>query len=333
MRFFKVFSLIFLFFTVVFFIFLRVYMETPVFIPDGVKVVEIKRGESLSRVLEELEGEGIIENPWLLKIYMVVKGLGGKVKAGEYRFFSGVTPDDVVEKIVYGRVVLHRVTVREGYNILDIGKELVKSGVLMDSSAFVKLCYSDRLVGLIGIEGPKNLEGYLFPDTYFFEKGTPEEAIAKVMLARFREKVLTRKFFEGCKGVGLTPHQVVTLASLVEKETYIKKEKPIIAAVFLNRLRKGMKLQCDPTVRYATHNWYAPILKSDLEFPSPYNTYYVKGLPPGPICSPGLDSIMAVIHPAHVDYLYFFAGKDGRHHFSRTFREHIAKKMEIGVLR
>ncbi len=331
LRFLRIFSIAFVISLISFSLFLYSYMNSPVFFERGEKAVVIERGETLSQVLKKLGDLGIVKRPWLLESYMVVTGLGRSIKAGEYRFYSGVTPIEVVDKLVYGKIVLHRVTVREGDTVLDIGRELVKSGILRDSSEFVKLCYSDRLVYLVGIEGPKNLEGYLFPDTYLFERGTPEDAIVRVMITRFREKVLTKGFFRGCKAIGLTPHQVITLASMVEKETYLKGEKPIIAAVFLNRLRKGMKLQCDPTVRYATGNWRRKILKNELRFPSPYNTYYVKGLPPGPICSPGLDSIWAVIHPAKVDYLYFVAGRDGRHHFSYTLEEHVRNKRIFGL--
>ncbi len=325
MKILRIASLVFLISLMLFGFYLHTYMKTPVFFEEGARIVEIEKGMSLEDVLRKLEEKGVIDKPWLLKIYMEIMGLGKSVKAGEYSFYSGITPKEIVEKIVYGRVVLHKVTVREGDTILDIAERLVESGILGSKKSFIKICYSEKLVGLLGIEGPKNLEGYLFPETYFFEKGTPEEAIVRVMVERFKEMVFNKEFFEGCKRIGLTPHQVITLASMVEKETYIDEEKPIIAAVYLNRLRKGMRLQCDPTVRYATGNWDKRITVEELRFKNPYNTYVFKGLPPGPICSPGLSSIKAVLHPAKVDYLYFVAGRGGRHYFSRTFDEHRRK--------
>jgi UPF0755 protein len=190
---------------------------------------------------------------------------------------------------------------------------------LADKKRFLELTEDKELLRQYGISGP-SLEGYLFPDTYHFSRGTPTLAILDTMVKRFKQAVTP--LMEQSQGTGMKFDDVVTLASIVEKETGRPEERPLIASVFLNRLRLGMRLDSDPTVIYGMENFDGDLKKKDLMEKTPYNTYVIQGLTPGPIANPGLESIKAVIDPARTDYLYFVSKNDGSHQFSKTLAEH-----------
>jgi UPF0755 protein len=207
----------------------------------------------------------------------------------------------------------------EGTNVAQVG-EIVERAGLSSKEAFIEAACDPHLAEALGIEG-RSLEGYLFPETYHFHKGvTPEQMIRK-MVSQFHV-VFNSRWIARAKEQGFSVHEVVTLASIVEKETAKSDERPLIASVFLNRLKKRMRLESDPTVIYGIENFDGNITRKDLQSNTPYNTYRIKGLPPGPISNPGKASMEAVLYPTNEPYLYFVSKNDGSHHFSSTFSEH-----------
>ncbi len=282
----------------------------------------IKKGESGKRISEELYEKGIILNQKLF--YFLVKILGGerKLKSGYYEFKKPLSMLEVKKLLERGPNFFVKITVIEGENFFDIEKK-IKNCKYLKANDFSK--FYTRVDLLDGItNSAKNLEGYLFPDTYFFPPGYTSLKIIKDMILNFKRKVLP--LLKKCKK-GKDIHKILTIASLIEKETSIDRERKIISSVFYNRLKKNMRLQCDPTVIYARIlkglKFDGKIYKSDLKRKSPYNTYYIKGLPPGPICNPGLKSIEAACNPAETKYLYFVANGNGGHFFSKDLRNHL----------
>jgi UPF0755 protein len=269
-------------------------------------------------VAGELEKGGLITNKTLFVLWARVKGYGKGVRAGEYSLSPAMAPIQLLEILRKGLVILHAVTIPEGFTRHQIA-DLLEAKGLADRKHFLELTQDEALLRQYGISGP-SLEGYLFPDTYHFSRGTPTLAIIDTMVRRFRQEVTP--LMEQARGTGMKFEDVVILASIVEKETGRPEERPLIASVFLNRLRLGMRLESDPTVIYGMENFKGNLKKGDLMERTPYNTYVIHGLPPGPIANPGLDSIKAVIDPARSDYLYFVSKNDGSHHFSKTLAEH-----------
>jgi len=278
-------------------------------------------------VVARLAEAGIVRHPLELKIYMRLTGRGGNFKAGDYKFPSPISPLQALEKIRRGEVFLERVTIPEGFNRFDIAETLATKTGKATAEEFLKLMEDQTPIERIA-PGARNLEGYLFPDTYNYNSRTTPEDLIRGMVNRF-EEVFAPDWSVRASELGLTVHQVVTLASLVEKEAKAPEDRAHIASVFFNRLKRGMPLASDPTFIYAA------ILAGDYDGnpnqiryrsrPSPYNTYLVAGMPPGPIASPGRASIEAVLHPDNTDDLYFVVnGTGGRHKFSRTAAEHEA---------
>lgn len=285
-------------------------------------------GNEIGRVLEE---RGIIRSRWLFSLLLRLTNADNKLQAGEYLFVPEMNMFGVIERLLSGRSVTYSVTIPEGYEIEQIAS-LLADKELIDEQRFIFLAHNADLVGenLLPFDLPINsLEGYVFPDTYQFVRDQSEEAIIHQMVSRFVEYVLP-KIDLGLLDSKYSLHEVITLASIVEKEVIMDWERPIVAAVYLNRLDANMRLQADPTVRYVMSENRSRVLYSDLEIDSPYNTYRYDGLPPGPIASPGIESIMAVLESADVDYLFFVSKRDGTHHFSRTFNEHVAARRELG---
>jgi UPF0755 protein len=245
---------------------------------------------------------------------------GDSVKAGVYEFSTALSAADVIEKLVRGEVVLNTVTIREGLDRFAIAKLFVEVG-LGTEPEWRKLSDDPELVRDIAPEAT-SLEGYLFPDTYKFDPGTPPRTIVQAMVQNFRKNFTGEMAFIT---TGLTLHQTVTLASIVETEARLPQERPLVASVYLNRIRRRMLLGADPTVIYAlklANRWDGNIRKPDLQLDSPYNTYRYPGLPPGPVANPGLASLRAAAAPASTTYLYFVARQDGSHAFSTNINEH-----------
>jgi UPF0755 protein len=266
-----------------------------------------------------LESKGVIRNSSEFYLLGFLKHSLYRLQAGEYAFSTLDRPEQVLEKIVDGKVVIYVITLPEGSTLQDIAGIVAKQG-LAHFSQIIGAAKNARLAGSLKIKS-NALEGYLFPDTYRFKKPVPGTAIVARMVARFWQELPPGWQNQG-KQLGMSLNQIVTMASIVEKEAKVDSERPIIAGVFYNRLKIGMPLQSDPTAVYDLPGFSGPITPADLKRQSPYNTYRIKGLPPGPICSPGKKSIIAALNPAKVPYLYFVSNNDGTHHFSVTGEDH-----------
>ena len=286
------------------------------------KVIFIKKGTPLRKVSEVLEGEGIITNRHFFVFLAMILGKKTKIKAGEYEFHTPVLPLEVLSALAKGQVKRHLVTIPEGFTLSQIG-QLLEQLNLVEKKEFFQKTSSPAFINALGLSqlaGP-TLEGYLFPDTYhLLREMDPEEAI-QMMVHQFR-KVFGPEFARWASELGISEREVVILASIIEKETSLPEEKPLISAVFHNRLRKRIPLQSDPTVIYGIKNFNGNLTKEDLVRPSAYNTYLLAGLPPTPICNPGRDSLLAAVHPAPVSYLYFVSKNDGSHYFSSDIEQH-----------
>ena len=286
--------------------------------PHAETFVEIAPGTGSAEIAAELQSHGIIWNKYAFDVLKLVAG--GTLKAGEYRFDHPVRMHEVYTRLVRGDVYTVSLTIPEGSNIFDIAARVEAAGITSKES-FVAA--AKKNIVLIADLDPRadSLEGYLFPDTYHFERRATPEDMQAAMVRRFRKMSAS---------IGLTQnyHEIVTMASLVEKETPIASERPLVASVFENRLAKGMPLMTDPSVIYAAlldGRYRGTIYQSDLAAESSYNTYKHAGLPPGPVCNPGMASLKAAMSPAKTDYLYFVAaGADpsGHSRFAATLEEH-----------
>ena len=279
---------------------------------------EIKPGMTLNKVAKKLSREGLIRSSSAFQAIALLQEKQKLIMIGEYNVSPSMLPTEILQRITSGKTILHPVTIPEGYRIIEIGDILVKNG-LADKGKFLEQTKNTRLLKEIAAD---SLEGYLFPETYHFGKFTDEKTIVKKMVDTFKERTLKQEFLNRAKEIGFSFHEIITLASLIEKETGKDSERKQISSVFHNRLKKNMLLQTDPTVIYAIENFDGNIKKRDLKIDSPYNTYRYKGLPPGPISSPGLKSIIAALYPANTSNLYFVSRQDGSHQFSSTLNQH-----------
>lgn len=290
--------------------------------PEPQKFVLIPRGTSSYQVARLLHQEGVVRHwSWIL-IYLKTVKRSAPLQAGEYCFDSPLSVVQVADKLIRGLVYYHELTIPEGYSLFDIAELLEQKGFASADEFWAAASRTDRIAEFA--VAPKNLEGFLFPDTYRLARGTTADEIMSMMIERFRQ-VYSELVEAEVRNSTLRFDQVLTLASLIEKETGIDGERELISAVFHNRLKKRMPLQCDPTVIYAARlngHYRGKIFQSDLDFNSPYNTYRHPGLPPGPIANPGKRSIEAALRPAPVDYLYFVANNQGGHVFSKTLEAH-----------
>jgi UPF0755 protein len=285
------------------------------------KILSVAPGESFSTISDRLAEEGLILLPVKFRRYAMLRGFDKRVKAGEYELSAAMSPRRILNALVQGRVRLRRLTIPEGFDLVQIAAEVEAAG-LGAAGDFLAAARDPALVKKMGLEG-ETFEGYLFPDTYFFPKSESPEQMIAAMVERFRS-VMTEDWRRRAEQIGFSVHQVVTLASIIEKETGAAAERPVIASVFHNRLKKNMRLETDPTVIYGLKDFDGNLTRKHLRTPTPYNTYKTRGLPPGPIASPGRASLKAALYPAETDYLYFVSKKDGTHHFSATFGEHRA---------
>lgn len=291
------------------------------------KTITIPSGASTQKISEILAGSGMIRNQLAFRIFSRYEGLAAKMQAGDYSLNTGMSVPEIISRISGGEVDTLTFTIPEGYSLKQIAETLVSKG-LVDRNRFTDLLARgnfnyDFLQGLPA--GEKRLEGYLFPDTYRINKGASEEDIISMMLARFAREI-TPEFKQKAAALGMTPHQAVTMASIVEREAAKDVERPKVAAVFLNRMKKGWKLESCATIQYALGTNKTRLLYKDLQIESPYNTYKYKGLPPGPIAAPGRASLQAVVNPDKDEYMFFVVSEDGQHVFSRTLAEHNRSK-------
>ena len=310
-------------FLFLFFIFALYWLLfTPPSQTASTKVIFIKKGSHLKKVSEVLEQEGIIKHRQIFVFLTTILGKKTKVKAGEYEFHTPMLPLEVLDALVKGQVKRHLVTIPEGYTLSQVAR-LLEGLNLVEKKGLIQKASSPAFINALGLSqlaGP-TLEGFLFPDTYhLFREMDPEEVI-QTMVYQFK-KVFGPDLVHRASELGFSEREAVILASIIEKETPLPEEKPLISAVFHNRLKKKIPLQSDPTVIYGIKNFNGNLTKEDLMRPTPYNTYLMVGLPPTPICNPGKESLLAAVHPAPVPYLYFVSKNDGSHFFSSDIEEH-----------
>jgi UPF0755 protein len=283
--------------------------------------VEVLDGANFAQITHALAVKNIIRWPIAFRIYGRIVEADSHIRAGTYEFSAGVLPAQVMEKLLKGVVVLAEFSHPPGFNMYQV------EGILRDKFPHISLeAWGNSLTekSLINVVAPgaNSLEGYLFPDVYRIRTKATATEIIRMMIANFKKNLTPEMIAEG-KALGLSPHQIVTLASIVEKETGTPSERPLIAAVFFNRLRIGMRLQTDPTVIYGIWDQFdGNLRRSDLETPTPYNTYTNAGLPPGPIANPGREALWAAVRPTKTPFLYFVAKGDGTHYFSSSLSEH-----------
>lgn len=299
---------------------LRMYADAPAQADNSREIlVDVRPGQTLKTTADLLYQKNIIKNSWKLIAIARLKGCDKRLKAGEYLLSAAMTPRQILTIMVNGEVQLHKLTVPEGYTVNQIA-ELVSQAGFGSRNEFNKLAADAALARKLGVPA-QTLEGYLFPDTYFFSKDVTLEKIIATMVQRFWS-IFKPEWQDRAQSLGFTVHQIVTLASIIEKETGAPFERPLISSVFHNRLRKKMRLESDPTVIYGTKDFDGNITRRHLKTLTPYNTYKIRGLPAGPIANPGRASLKAALFPEETDYIYFVSKKDTTHHFSTNLKEH-----------
>lgn len=292
---------------------------TPLPIGDKTIEIEVPKGATFRQAVEILSKEGLMRNKKLFLFIGRVSGLDRKIKAGYYSIHGSMNPLSILRMLRKGQVIEYEIVIVEGDSLREIGEKLAEKGIIKKED-FIKLLSNKDFLSSYDIKA-STFEGYLFPDTYKIPKGMePKEAIGG-MINRLREKY-SDEFKIRASELGLSEREVLTLASIIEKEAKVDKERPLISAVYHNRLRKRIPLQADPTCIYGIKSFGEKITEKDLRKKTPYNTYIIKGLPPGPIASPGIKSITAALYPAKVPFIFFVSNNDGTHIFSVTPREH-----------
>ncbi len=288
---------------------------------EGPEIIfAVERGSSLARVAQDLAASGLARSASAVEWYARLHGLADRLQAGEYGLSPTLSPAEILEQIESGRVKTYEVVIPEGLTAAQIASLLERKG-LTDAADFLALVRDPESPGAFGVEGP-TLEGYLFPETYNLPRGLSAREIAQVLVDQFHR--VWAEIVLQAKARSLSMREVVTLASIVEKETGAPEERTLVASVFHNRLRRGMRLESDPTVIYGIADFDGNLRRRHLEDRgNPYNTYRIPALPPGAIASPGADALRAVVSPADSDYLYFVSRNDGTHRFSATYRDHV----------
>jgi UPF0755 protein len=294
----------------------------------------VGKGENFAGIAHRLQEQGIIASERAFRYYVSFAGPRKKLQRGEFGLYRNMPVPEVVRMLSEGKPLQHPVTVPEGYNLFQVASVLENMG-LQKKEDFLAAARDPDVINLIPTlasakDRPKSIEGYIFPDTYMVQRVFSAKEIAQLMVQRFRDvyRGIAPEIQASAtvQSLGLTPHQVITLASIVEKETGAGAERPLIASIFVNRLRKRMRLQTDPTVIYgvweSTGAWDGNIRRRDLNTPTAYNTYQMEGLPPGPIANPGLNAIRAVLQPSQSEYLFFVSRGDGTHIFSKEYSDH-----------
>lgn len=300
---------------------LMVYYMVAIWTYDGKAVVfEVKPGEGFSRINGRLHGKGLISNPKIFHRYAQINGLMTKFKAGRFEIKPQSTMLDVFNTLIEGQSITEDATIPEGKNLFEIAEIFENDGIIKDKERFITLAKSSELSKKLGIPAER-LEGYLYPDTYKFTPKSDEQDVIEAMVQTFKRKTADLDFSSA--PLGLKKHEVIILASVVEKETGASFERPMIAGVFINRLKRRMRLQSDPTTIYGIwESFNGNLRKKHLLEKTPYNTYKIPALPKGPISNPGLSSIKAVLNPKEHSFLYFVSQNDGTHVFSKTYKDH-----------
>jgi UPF0755 protein len=288
--------------------------------------VTVPPGSSFAAAVDSLARAGIISSPRIFRLYASARGRDRDLKAGTYVFEPGSSWNDVLDALTRGKGLVHTVTIPEGFALSSIA-QTVGRALSVPPESIVSAAADSALRRRLDVPTP-TLEGYLFPDTYTFAAGTSPQEVVRMLVARF-ERVWKPEWNARAQELAMSRHDILTLASIIEKEARLAEERPVISAVYHNRLKIGMLLQADPTVQYALGKHVDRVMYKDLEVDSRYNTYKHTGLPPGPIASPGAASIEAALYPASVPYLYFVAHPDGHHEFRQTFAEHTQARAQI----
>jgi UPF0755 protein len=284
---------------------------------------ELKEGTSFTKLSYDLQKIGLIQYPKIFIFYAKFTHNDGNLKVGTYRFLEKMSPEEILNKFVLGKIETIKMTLPEGLNIYQTSQKLSEYFKKISYHQWLTLMEDKELIQILDLpEKIKNLEGFLYPQTYVFDPNLSPQKVLKSILLEFKKNV-TKEMFQQAKKLGLSPVQYVTLASIIEKETSASSEREKVAGVYWNRLNIKMRLQADPTVIYGMwENYHGNLTKKDLLRPHPYNTYTQYGLPPGPIASPGYASLKATLNPVVSQYLYFVAKGDGTHVFSRNLAEH-----------
>ncbi|HEY2988385.1 MAG TPA: endolytic transglycosylase MltG [Candidatus Binatia bacterium] len=281
--------------------------------------VKVERGEPFSSVVNKLKETGALPNDRLFSLWARMWKLDTKIHWGYYRFDAPVAPATLLGQMVLGKGLFYKVTIPEGLKLREIADALEEAGIAKKEKLLAE-AVNPELLSELGFE-ETGIEGYLFPDTYYFPPEATEGDILTAMVEQFHV-VFDPMMRQHAHASDLTPHEILTLASVIEKETGDEAERPLVSAVFHNRLKMKMPLQSDPTVIYGLETPSNNLTRKDLKNRSPYNTYRIKGLPPGPICNPGLSSLKAALFPADVPYIYFVSRNDGSHVFSVNLKDH-----------
>ncbi len=312
-------SLVFLFLFFFIILALALYATSPADNQKNTITVNIPRGTSFLRSVDILEKAGLIKHKYLFYALVISRNAHGHIRAGEYELATSMSPMEIIAKLVKGEIISYPVTIPEDFTVNEVADRLA-SYKLVEAKAFLSLASDVKFIASLGIEGA-SAEGYLYPETYLFDRSMNSKDIMKMMVNQFW-KIFTPKMKERAAELGMTVPQIITLASIIGKESGHKEEKPLISAVFHNRLKMRMKLQSDPTAVYDLKNFTGNITKKHLLRSAPHNTYVITGLPPGPIANPAVDSLNAALYPAPVSYLYFVSNNDGSHEFSSNLSAH-----------
>ncbi len=286
------------------------------------KIVDIPKGVGFFRITEIMNDAGLVANRPFFWLLAFTKGARKQIRAGEYEITGSLSPSEILDKLVRGEIKSYTVMLPEDITLNEVAKRLL-ADKLINEKEFLALAVDREFLASLGIEAD-SIEGYLFPETYQFDRSMTTREVMRIIVRQFWNEI-TPELRSRAKKAGLSINEWVTLASIIGKESGNREEKPLISAVFHNRLKRGMKLQSDPTAVYYLERAGTPVktvLRSHLLKDTPYNTYRIAGLPPGPIANPGIDSLRAALSPAKVNYLYFVAKNDGAHEFSATLNAH-----------
>lgn len=307
------------------------YLHNPASYMHQEIVFEIQKGESFKQITDNLFEKGLLGHKKAFYFFARATGQTAQVKAGEYLLATDMNALEILSIITSGKSFERTVTLSEGLNIFEVA-DIFESKGICKKEEFLKLVRDPAVVEKYLLEKQSSLEGYLFPETYAFTRFTSAEQLIEIMVKKFNEVWISSKI---SVPNGWTRHKVMTLASIIEKETGAPEERPLISSVFHNRIAKGMLLQTDPTILYGMADQQGRLVtnirKADILRPTKYNTYVIKGLPPGPIANPGKEAILAAVSPQKSNYLYFVSMNEGRHTFSETYKQHeeAVKKYQI----